>query len=79
MSRRRSIGNLKVSGVSPKQEYVEKNLDELKTVGLKLNREEANQLIDLLNKAVNTQNWNYLNITGFRETKNVTVTYYEPV
>lgn len=79
MSRRKSAGNLKVSGVSPKKEY-EKELDALKTVGFKLNHEETEQLKKLLEDALVKKNeWDYLNITGYRETDQVTVTYYNPV
>lgn len=79
MSRRKSVGNLKVSGISPKKEY-EKELDDLKSIGFKLNHEEAEQLKKLLDNALVKKNeWNYLNITGYRETDQVTVTYYNPV
>lgn len=79
MSRRRSIGNLKASGISPKVEYTEKELEELKTVGLKLNRKETKEIINLLQTAINDPRWNYLNITGYRESNQVTVTFYEPI
>lgn len=79
MSRRRSVGNLKVSGISPKAEYREKRIEDLKTVGLKLNVDETQELISLLQQAVANPKWDYLNITGYRNNNNLTVTFYEPV
>lgn len=79
MSDRKSIGSVIVSGVSPKTDF-DKPLTELKTVGLKLNYEQAVELKRLLDDAIREHSeWNYLNLTGFRETKQVTVTYYKPV
>lgn len=79
MSRRKNVGNTAVSGVSPKEDC-EKDLGSLKTVGLKLNNKETRRLADLLNDAIAAEDkWDYLNITGYRHTDQVTVTYDRPV
>jgi hypothetical protein len=79
MSRRKNVGNVIVSGVSPQKSY-EKDLSALKTVGLKLDKEETQCLIQLLQQAIAVgSDWNYLNITGYRSNNQVTVTYYKPV
>lgn len=75
MGKREYIGSVKVSGVSPKIDYQE-DLKRLTTVGLKLKEEEVKQLIDKLNEALQkSERWIYLNVTGFRDTNQVTITY----
>ena len=76
---REYIGSFKATGVSPKCDYKESDLSELATVGLKLTIEEATDLKNLLDQAISFQkDWSFLNITGYRETNQVTVTYYKP-
>jgi hypothetical protein len=76
---REYIGSFKVSGVSPKQDY-EGDLSTLKTVGLKLTLEEARALKNELDAAIqHSTDWKFLNLTAYRETNQVTITFYKPV
>ena len=77
MKERKYIGSTKVAGVSPTKKC-EKKLDDLQTIGLKMNYEQVREMIELLEDALkHSANWNYVNVTGYREPNNyVTVTYW---
>lgn len=75
---REYVGSFKSSGISPKLDY-QVDLPKLKTIGLKLSKKEAEELRDKLNQALNKSNdWEFLNLTGYRKNNQVTLTYYQP-
>jgi hypothetical protein len=81
MSNRVSYGNFKAEGISPKSENPKdiSSVDELNTVGLVLSKENSRDLIECLQKAIDDKKIDKINITGFRNTNQVTVTAYVPV
>ena len=75
---REYVGSIKADGISPKSVYDSK-LDDLKSVGFKLTEEQTDNLVKELKKALEKkEEWKYLNITGYRDNNQVTVTYYKP-
>jgi hypothetical protein len=74
-------GNVRVMRIYP-IENTNKNVSELKTIGIKLNKEQAIHLARVL-LAV-SQEWEEIDITGYRfdrrsdDTYHITVTSYHP-
>lgn len=80
MGNRKSYGSFKAERISPKIENPKNisSVDKLNTVGLMLSKENARDLIELLNEAISDESIEKVDVTGFRETNQVTVTAYVP-
>ncbi|MEN0645546.1 hypothetical protein MKY91_20485 [Alkalicoccobacillus gibsonii] len=78
---REPIGHLYAKEVYPQVNSVKaKSIEDLKTVGLKLTLDEVKELKGLLENAIEqSDKWDTLDVTGYRNTNQVTVTYYPPV
>ena len=78
---RKPIGNLYAKEVYPHVDSKKaKSLEDLKSVGLKLTLDEVKDLKVLLENAIEeSDKWDTLDVTGYRNTNQVTVTYYPPV
>lgn len=73
-------GSIKAKGISPKYENPKKieKVDDLSTVGFVLTKDQANELIDALQKAIQDPAISKMFVTGFRKTCQVTVTADKP-
>ena len=78
---RRYYGSIKAEGISPGPNNPKKieTVDELNSVGLVLSKENAEDLITYLQNAIQDSEINKINLTGFRETNQVTISAYVPV
>ncbi len=75
---RNSFGSVNASSIYPLIDG-KADMEKLATVAFRMNAEEVEDLIHLLQDALEKEEeWRYLDITGFRETNQVTVTHYIP-